>query len=74
MGLMDSMIAGSALANGIVGLDAGTALWLMMMVALVGSGLGIVMSASGRRFVDLGVLRRPRLSTAASQLCEAGGV
>jgi hypothetical protein len=76
MELMDLMMAGSAMADGVVAFDAGTALWLMMMVTLVGSGLGIALAAYPRRAFDLGVLRRPKgvgLATTRGQLCEAGG-
>jgi hypothetical protein len=77
MGLMDLMITGSSVANGTVGLDGGTALWLLLVVSLVASGLGIVAKAHTGRPLDLGVARRRkavRVAVAPHQLCEAGGV
>jgi hypothetical protein len=65
------------MAEGVMAFDTGTALWLLMIVTLLGSGLGLVASASRRRLFDLGMLRRPRsvrLAATPSQLCEAGGV
>jgi hypothetical protein len=77
MGLMDLMMAGSAMAEGIVALHAGTWLWLLLVGGLFGSGLGIVSSSYQPRAFDLSVLRQPRtprLSAAPNQLLEAGSV
>jgi hypothetical protein len=77
MGLIDSMIVGGSVANGVVGLDVGTALWLLMVVSLVASGLGIVAKAHTGRPLNLGIARHPksiRLAATPNQLCEVGGV
>jgi hypothetical protein len=77
MGLMDSMITGSAVANVAVGGDLGAALWLFVVVNLVASGVGILAKAHRGKPIDLGVLRRPkavRLAASPSRLCEVGGV
>lgn len=77
MGMLDSMLFGGAVANGVVGIDVGTALWLFLVVNLVASGLGIIAKAHRGRPLDLEAQRRPksvRWAAAPRQLCEVGGV
>jgi len=77
MGLTESMVFGGAVANGIVGLDVGTALWLFLVVNLVASGLGIIAKAHRGRPLDLAAARRPKsvpLTAARHRLCEVGSV
>lgn len=77
MGMMDSMMVASAVANGVISFDLGTALWLFLVLCLVASGLGIIAKAHTGRPLDLNLARRAtavRVAAAPGQLCEAGGV